>query len=318
MRDVHGERRSAARVQRELFRADVGARHRRGRVFEWIALSATLSGILVLAILLAGILVEGAGALSSEFLTNFPSRKPSHAGFKAAIFGSLYAIGLTAAISIPVGAAAAIYLEEYARKGRAAQALHVVIANLAGVPSILYGMLGLVAFVRMFDLFPPDFTILGVPLPFGRSVIAGALTLSLLILPVIIIATREALRAVPDALRHAAYGLGATRWQCVRHHVLPAAVPGILTGVILALSRALGETAPLIMIGALTYVAFVPQTPYDPFTAMPIQVFNWASRPQAEFHEVAGAGCIVLLAVLLGMNALAIVLRDRAEKRRRS
>lgn len=307
-----------ARARAEPFGADVSARHRRGKRFERLALGATLFGLAVLVVLLGGILLQGLGALTPDFLTNFPSRRPADAGFKAAIAGSLWVIGLTAFLSIPVGVAAAIYLEEYATKGRLSQVLHIVISNLAGVPSILYGMLGLVAFVRMFDVFPDDFTLIGVPLPLGRSVLAGALTLMLLILPIIIIATREALRGVPDALRHAAYGLGATRWQCVRHHVLPAATPGILTGVILALSRALGETAPLIMIGALTYVAFVPRTPYDPFTAMPIQIFNWASRPQAAFHEVAGAGCIVLLAVLLGMNALAIVLRDKAEKRRRT
>ena len=309
---------AGARARREEFAADVRARHRRGKRFERLALAATLFGIAVLAVLLGGILMQGIGSLTPGFLANFPSRRPVDAGFKAAIAGSLWVIGLTAFLSIPVGVAAAIYLEEYATKGRFSQVLYVVISNLAGVPSILYGMLGLVAFVRMFDAFPDDFTLLGMPLPLGRSVLAGALTLMLLILPVIIIVTREALRAVPDALRHAAYGLGATRWQCVRHHVLPAAAPGILTGVILALSRALGETAPLIMIGALTYVAFVPRTPYDPFTAMPIQIFNWASRPQSAFHEVAGAGCIVLLAVLLGMNALAIVLRDKAEKRRRT
>ena len=177
-------------------------------------------------------------------------------------------------------------------------------------------MLGLIAFVRMFDVTDDTTSFFGVQVPFGRSVLAGACTLSRLVLPVCTIATREALRAVPGSLRNAAFGLGATRWQCVRYHVLPAAAPGILTGVVLSISRALGETAPLIMMGALTYVAFTPETVYDPFTAMPIQIFNWASRPQSEFHSVAAAGIIVLLAVLLGMNALVVLLRNRAERHR--
>ncbi|MFT7487570.1 MAG: phosphate transport system permease protein [Candidatus Paceibacteria bacterium] len=253
--------------------------------------------------------------MSWDFFNNFPSRKPSQAGLKAAFHGSLWVIGLTTLISVPVGVAAAIYLEEYAKGSWAQRILELLIANLAGVPSILYGMLGLIAFVRVFDAFDKGTVFLGIPLPFGRSVLSGALTLSLLVLPVLIISTREALRAVPGSLRQAAFGLGSTRWQCVRHHVLPAAAPGILTGVVLSLSRALGETAPLIMMGALTYVAFTPENIFDSFTAMPIQIFNWASRPQADFQGVAAAGIIVLLTVLLGVNGLVVALRNHLEKK---
>jgi len=301
---------------RAEFGADLSRRHRKDRLFKWLALSATLIGFVALGILLFGVLRQGLPWLNLDFLQNFPSRMPHKAGFKAALYGSLWVIALTTAISVPVGVAGAIYLEEYSKKGRFHQILELLIANLAGVPSILYGLLGLIAFVRMFSVFEEDTTFLGLSLPFGRSVLAGAATLSLLVLPLLIMATREALRAVPDSLRQAAFGLGSTRWQCVRHHVLPAASPGILTGVVLALSRALGETAPLVMMGALTYVAFTPETLNDPFTAMPIQIFNWASRPQADFHSVAAAGIIVLLVVLFTMNAIVVLLRNRAEKRR--
>jgi len=197
--------------------------------------------------------------------------------------------------------AAAVYLEEYAKESVVNRFIEVNIANLAGVPSIVYGILGLVVFVHIFTL--------------GRSVLAGALTMSLLVLPVIIIASREAIRAVPASIRHAAYALGATRWQTTRSHVLPSALPGILTGVILALSRAIGETAPLVMIGALTSVAFVPEGPMDAFTALPIQIYNWASRPQEEFHQLAAAGIVVLLIILLLMNAIAVYVRNRSERK---
>ncbi|MHC5063277.1 MAG: phosphate ABC transporter permease PstA [Planctomycetota bacterium] len=304
--------------QDKLFTRDPEVRRRRGRIFERLAFSATIFGVVILGVLLVGVLIEGLPWLTSTFLNSYPSRFPERAGFFGAIFGSLWVIGLTALLSVPIGIAAGLYLEEFSRQGRMHRFLEVLIANLAAVPSILYGILGLVVFVRMFSIFEEGTTFLGIPLPFGRSVIAGSLTLTLLVLPVIIIATREALRGVPAGLRQAAYGVGATKWQCARHHVLPAAAPGILTGVILALSRALGETAPLIMIGALTYVAFVPESPADPFTAMPIQIFNWASRFQADFHSLAAAGIIVLLAFLLSMNAIAILLRNYAEDRQMS
>ena len=294
----------------------LASRHRRDRIFKRLTFAAVSTGFVALAVLLVGVALEGLPHLSLDFLDRFPSRTPAKAGFKAAFWGSLWVIGLTTLLTVPVGVAGAVYLEEYSSRSRFHKLIELLIANLAGVPSILYGMLGLIAFVRMFQETTDPTSFLGVQLPFGRSVLAGACTLSLLVLPVLTIASREALRAVPNSLRQAAFGLGATRWQCVRHHVLPSAAPGILTGVVLAISRALGETAPLVMMGALTYVAFTPSSVYDPFTAMPIQIFNWASRPQVEFQSVAAAGIIVLLIVLLGMNSLVVLLRNRAEKSR--
>jgi phosphate transport system permease protein len=244
---------------------------------------------------------DGLRWVSWDFLTRYPSRIPERAGIKSAILGSLWMMALTAAISFPLGVGAAIYLEEYAPRTWITRLLQTNISNLAGVPSIVYGILGLAIFVRFFGL--------------GRSVLAGAATLALLVLPVVIIAAQEALKAVPRSLREASYGVGATKWQTIRHQVLPVALPGILTGTILSLSRAIGETAPLIMIGALTFIAFSPTSPMDPFTVLPIQIFNWAAKPQAEFHELAAGAIIVLLAVLLVMNAGAIVLRNRFQKR---
>ena len=275
-------------------------RHATTRYFRLLCAAVAWAGIVILAVLLFHVTREGIRWLDLQFLTEFPSRFPEQAGIKSALWGTVWLIALTAGISIPVGVAAAIYLEEFSPRNRLSQLIEVNIGNLAGVPSIVYGILGLVLFVRFLAL--------------GRSVLAGSLTMTLLILPVIIIAAREALRAVPDSIRHAAFALGATRWQAVRAQVLPVALPGILTGVILALSRAIGETAPLVMIGALTYVAFVPEGPMDAFTALPIQIFNWASRPQADFHQLAAAGIIVLLVTLLLMNATAVWIRQRAER----
>ena len=275
-------------------------RHATTKCFRLRCATVAWAGIVILAVLLFHVTREGIRWLDLQFLTEFPSRFPEQAGIKSALWGTVWLITLTAGFSIPVGVAAAIYLEEFSPKNRLSQLIEVNIGNLAGVPSIVYGILGLVIFVRFLAL--------------GRSVLAGSLTMTLLILPVIIIAAREALRAVPDSIRHAAFALGATRWQAVRAQVLPVALPGILTGVILALSRAIGETAPLVMIGALTYVAFVPEGPMDAFTALPIQIFNWASRPQADFHQLAAAGIIVLLVTLLLMNATAVWIRQRAER----
>ena len=283
-----------------LSSGNLPTRRRIGAVLHVIFLAATLAGVVLLAILLADVLEHGIPWLRWSFLTSFPSRFPQQAGIKAALWGTIWLIGLTALFSIPVGLGAAIYLEEYARRNWFNTLIEINIANLAGTPSIVYGMLGLSLFVRWMAL--------------GRSVLAGALTMSLLILPVTIIASRESLRAVPDSLRQGAFALGATRWQTIRAHVLPAALPGILTGLILALSRAIGETAPLIMIGALTYVAFTPSGPMDAFTALPIQIFNWASRPQREFYGLAAAGILVLLGVLLTMNAAAIWIRYRSQR----
>lgn len=275
-------------------------RHAKAKLVHGLFFGATYAGVVLLAVLLGAIIQQGLPWLSWDFLSNFPSRIAAQAGIKSALYGSIWLIVLTTLIAVPLGLGAAIYLEEYVRQGRWSRFIEVNIANLAGVPSIVYGILGLAIFVR--------------GLVFGRSVLAGALTMSLLILPIIIIAAREALRAVPQSLRHAAFAIGATRWQTVRAQVLPAALPGILTGIILALSRALGETAPLVVMGALTYVAFVPSGPLDSFTVLPIQIFNWASRPQPEFHGVAAAGILVLLVVLLSMNGLAIWLRQRLER----
>jgi phosphate transport system permease protein len=259
-------------------------------------------GVVLLVLLLARIAGEGLGSLDWQFLSSFPSRFPEKAGILSALVGTLWLVALTALISVPVGVGAALYLEEFAGRSRFARILEVNLSNLAGVPSIIYGMLGLTLFVRALAL--------------ERSILSGALTMSLLVLPVIVVSSREAIRVVPMSFRHAAYALGATQWKTVRDHVVPAALPGILTGVILALSRAIGETAPLVLIGAFAYVAFVPSGPMDDFTVLPIQIFTWASRPQEEFHQLAAAAIIVLLAVLLLMNATAVWIRHRARKNR--
>ncbi len=282
---------------------NLGRRHKQARWARKGFAILTWLGVVLLAILLARVAREGMGWLDFQFLSSFPSRFPEKAGILSALAGTLWLISLTAIISVPVGVAAAVYLEEFSRPGRLKTFIEINIANLAGVPSIVYGILGLAVFVRGIGL--------------GRSVLAGALTMSLLILPVIIIASREAIKAVPQSLRQGAMALGATRWQTVRHHVMPSALPGMLTGVILALSRAIGETAPMIMIGALTYIAFTPEGPMDDFTALPIQIFNWTARPQKDFHSLAAAGIIVLLAVLLLMNAAAVFIRYRTQRTRR-
>jgi len=272
-----------------------------GRVFELLCLIAISIGMFALMVLLVDVLTRGLGTLNVPFLTNFPSRFPAQAGILAALVGTIWLLFITAAFALPTGIAAAVWLEEIADKRNwLSRVVEVNIANLAGVPSIIYGLLGLGVFVRLFG--------------FGRSILAGSLTMGLLVLPIIIINTREALRAVPSSQREAAYALGATRSQVVWNVVLPAALPGILTGTILALSRAIGETAPLITIGALTFIAFLPTSVFDPFTVLPIQIFNWVSRPRKEFHALAASGIIILLVVLLSMNALAVILRDRARR----
>ena len=281
------------------FRRRLLARKGSGIGFAALCLAATLLAIAALAVLLIDVTSQGIGRLSWDFINSFPSRKPEEAGIKAALWGTIWMMGLTAMFAVPLGLGAAIYLEEYAGRNWITRVVQVNIANLAGVPSIVYGLLGLALFVRALEL--------------QRSVLAGALTMALLVLPIIIIAAQEALRAVPSSIREAAYALGATRSQMVFRQVVPAALPGVLTGIILALSRAIGETAPLIMIGALLFVPFTPSGPFDRFTVLPIQIFNWASRPQKGFQENAAAGIIVLLAVLLTMNAVAIVLRNRLQ-----
>ncbi len=298
------------------------ARHKRrrvmkGRAFYALCLLAVLISLSMLALLLFQLGSDGYARVNWSFIAKevvfnwswpfihidwaAPSRHSEIAGIGVALLGSVYVVGIAGVVSFVLGVAAAVYLEEYAGRSRFAQIARVNIANLAGVPSIVYGLLGLEIFVRMMEL--------------GRSVLAGGLTLALLVLPIIIVASGEAIRAVPASLREGGFGLGATRWQVVRHLVLPQAFPGILTGVILAVSRAVGETAPLIAMGALTYVPFAPDGPLDRFTVLPIQIFNWVSRPQEGFHEAAAAGIIVLLVVLLLMNALAVILRNKFQNR---
>ena len=271
------------------------------RLLQILGILALIVAIFTLGVLIYDVFLDGWGRLSWAFLTSYPSRRAGDAGILPALVGSIYVIGLTALIAIPLGVAAAIHLEEYGHQSRMSRLIEINIANLAGVPSVIYGLLGLGLFVRTMGM--------------GRSVLAGAATLALLVLPVVILSTREALRAVPKSLREASYALGATKWQTIWHQVLPMALPGVLTGLILALSRAIGETAPLITIGALTYVPFVPDSIWSPFTVLPIQIFNWVSRPQAAFATNAAAGIIVLLMLLLAMNALAVFLRDRYQKR---
>ncbi len=283
-----------------MSQANMKRRHRATRIFNIACAAFTWIGVVTLLVLIFHIGKQGYKWVDWQFLTSFPSRFPEKAGIKSAFWGTLWLMGFTAAFSIPVGVGAALYLEEFASKGKLNRLVEINISNLAGVPSIVYGILGLVIFVRWFEL--------------GRSVIAGGLTMSLLVLPIIIVATRESILAVPDSIRQAAFALGATPWQTVRFHVLPAATPGILTGVILAMSRAIGETAPLVMMGALTYVAFVPEGPMDSFTTLPIQIFNWAGRPQEAFHELAAGAIIVLLIALLVMNASAVIIRHLSER----
>ncbi len=288
--------RSAALFNRRLpFRKTVGA------VFLVLFLLAVLAGIAGLVTLLAKVLIEGLGWLNWNFLTSYPSRHPEEAGIKSAMMGTIWLMGLTAAFTVPMGVSAAIYLEEFAPRNWLTRVIEVNISNLAGVPSIVYGLLGLAVFVQWMAL--------------GRSLLAGALTLSLLVLPIVILASREAIRAVPQTYRHAAYALGATKWEVTKLVVLPAAFPGILTGTILAMSRAIGEAAPVIAISALVYLTFVPTDPLDRFTVLPIQIYNWTSRPQDEFRSIAAAGIIVLLVILFMMNALAVFLRNRYQTR---
>ncbi len=289
-------------IEATLARSAATARRRLLDIcFQVLALGILCAALAALGALIADVWGDGASRLSWDFMTGFPSRRAADAGIWHALTGSVFIILLTGALAVPIGVATAIYLEEYARRGLWSKIIEINITNLAAVPSIIYGLLGLGLFVRA--------------LAMGRSVLAGASTLALLVLPVIILSTREALRAVPGSIREGSYALGATKWQTVWYQVLPVALPGILTGTILALSRAIGETAPLITIGALTFVAFAPDGIWSPFTVLPIQIFNWVSRPQQEFQVNAAAGIIVLLVLLLTMNATAIWLRDRFQKK---
>lgn len=290
-------------VDEVKFQPDLKKRYRTDFLFRLATIVALSIAMAVLAWLVLDVLISGIGTLDWQFLTSFASRKPEEAGILAAIAGTAWVMFLVAIFSFPIGVGSGLYLEEFSGDNWFSRFIEINISNLAGVPSIIYGLLGLTAFVIILG----DWT-------GGRSILTGALTLTLLILPIIIVATREALRAVPDSIRQAGYALGGNTWQVIWSHTLPTAFPGILTGLILALSRAIGETAPLITIGALTFIPFLPESPLSPFTVLPIQIYNWVSRPQKEFHDIAASGIIVLLVALLLMNSLAIFLRNRFQK----
>ncbi|MGE7601217.1 phosphate ABC transporter permease PstA [Peribacillus sp. NPDC097675] len=270
-------------------------------IYKGLFFLATLFGLLVLAILFYRIVTQGIGYLDGDFLQNFASRKPEDAGIKGALIGSLWLMIVVAPVALFLGVGTAIYLEEYAKRNWITTFIKTNISNLAGVPSIVFGLLGLTVFVRALAL--------------DRSILAAGLTMSLLVLPVIIVAAQEAIRAVPRELRDASYGMGATKWQTVLKVVLPAAIPGILTGGILALSRAIGETAPLVVVGIPLFIAFLPRSLMDTFTVLPMQIYNWTSRPQEEFQQVAAAGIIVLLILLIFMNSIAVFIRNKFQKR---
>ena len=274
-----------------------------GRLFQFAMLMSLAVGIVSLATLIIQVLLKGSGRLNSDVLTQFPSGLPDNAGAQSAIFGTLWVIGIVALVTIPIGVGAAIYLEEYADRERWwNRAIELNIQNLAAVPSIVYGILGLAFLVRGFA-------------NLGQTVLAGALTLSLLVMPIVIISAREAIRAVPSSIRQGSYALGATQWQTIRRQVLPGAIPGMATGSILALSRAIGEAAPLVLLGALTFITFNPEGLDSAFTVLPIQIFNWISRPQEEFRVLAAAAIVVLLVILLAMNATAVYLRNRFQRK---
>jgi phosphate transport system permease protein len=287
------------------FKASMSTRYARDSAFTVLVTVAALIGIIVLAVLLVDVTRDGSSMLSLNFLTSFPSQIfPENGGIYPALVGSLWLLGLTALISVPLGLGAAVYLEEYAQDTRINQIVEVNISNLAGVPSVIYGLLGLGIFVQLLA-----------PVTGGTSVLTGALTLSLLILPIIIVATREALRAIPASIREGGYALGATKWEVIRSHLLPMALPGALTGIILALSRAIGEAAPILVVGVSLYQTYVTTGPFDGYMALPTQIYDWISRPQQVFQDSAAAGIVVIMVVLLLANSIAIVVRNRYQKR---
>jgi phosphate transport system permease protein len=295
-------------------RTVIARRKRQDVLFNIVGMVCTLVGVVTLGALLVDLVREGVARLDWQFLTSFPSRRAAQAGILSAWVGTIAVMLATALTAVPLGVAAGVYLEEYGRKNWLTALIEINIANLAGVPSIIYGLMALGLFVYQLRL--------------GQSILAAGLTLACLILPIVIVATREALRAIPDTIREASYALGATKWQTVRHHLLPYALGGIATGTIIGLSRAIGETAPLVTIGALTFIAFLPPAPIQaeapfvslrwllsPFTVLPIQMFNWVSRPGTDFHANAAAAGVVLMTLTLGMNAVAIAVRYRTRKR---
>lgn len=271
------------------------------RLFQGFGIINTFLGLVLLTFFISYVIYIGSNRLGWEFLTSLPSRFPEKSGIYTAMIGSVWIMCLTALFAFPVGVAAAVYLEEYQEKGWFSKILEINISNLAGIPSIIYGLLGLQVFSRILGL--------------GGNLLAGSLTLSLLILPIVIVAAREAIRAVPPTIKEASYAMGATKWQTVWHQTLPAAFGGILTGMILAVSRAVGEAAPLIVVGALAYVPFVPSSPMDEFSVLPIQIFNWISRPQAGFIINAAAGIIILLVITFALNGIAMILRNKFQNK---
>ncbi len=287
------------------FKTSMSTRYGLDRAFTALVTVAALVGVVVLVVLLVDVMRDGSTMLSPDFLTSFPSQIfPENGGIYPALIGSVWLLGLTALISVPLGFGAAVYLEEYAEDTPINRIVEINISNLAGVPSVIYGLLGLGIFVQLLA-----------PVTGGPSVLTGALTLSLLILPVIIVATREALRAIPASIREGGYALGATRWEVIRSHLLPMALPGALTGVILALSRAIGEAAPILVVGVSLYQTYVTRTPFEGYMALPTQIYDWISRPQQIFQDSAAAGIVVIMVVLLLTNSVTIVLRNRYQKR---
>lgn len=283
--------------------SNLPGRQAKARIMSVVLFVATALALVVLGVLIWTVVERGWSWLTPELIQNRSSRRPEQSGLRTAILGTAWVISLTAAFAIPTGVLGAIYLEEYAPRNLWTRILRINISNLAGVPSVVYGLLGLGIFVEWFR--------------FGRSILSGSLALGLLILPIVIIASQEALRAVPPSLREAAYGLGATKWQVTRHHVLPAAMPGILTGTILALSTAIGETAPLLVTGASGFVTFDPNSPLDGYTVLPVQIYNWTALAKPEFRELAAAGIMVMLVILFVTNLTAIILRQRLSRNQR-
>ncbi|MGE6491041.1 phosphate ABC transporter permease PstA [Exiguobacterium sp. NPDC077395] len=288
-------------MDRETVSERIKRRLQLNEIFKYVFLAGLVFALVVLSTLIYDIVSKGAGWVDLDFLRNFPSRRPEQAGLYPALIGSLWLMFLIVPMVFVIGVGAAIYLEEYAPKNRMTSFIEVNISNLAGVPSIVFGLLGLTIFVRVMEL--------------GNSVMAGALTLGLMSLPIVIVASQEALRAVKMELRHASLALGASKWQTTFNVVLPSAIPGIITGIILAVSRAIGETAPLIMVGAATFISTTPSSIFSDFTALPIQIYNWTSRPQAEFQNLAAAGIIVLMTMLIAMNSVAIYIRNKYTNR---
>lgn len=292
---------NTARVKSEEMVGRIDGRLMKNKVIKGIFLAATVFTSIILMVLLYRIISQGAPYLSWDFFQNFASRRPEQAGIKAAVIGTLWMMSVVIPSAAILGVGTAIYLEEYAKKSALTRWIQMNISNLAGVPSVVFGLLGLTIFVRVFE--------------FGNSILAAGFTMALLVLPVVIVAAQEAIRAVPNELKEASFGLGATKWQTIYRVVLPYAIPGIATGSILAFSRAIGETAPLIVVGIPTFVAFLPSGYLDSFTALPMQIYNWTSRPQIEFHNLAAAGIIILLGVLILMNSIAVWIRNRYQAR---